>query len=68
MSERSEIHVVNYIIISAVRTVSRGHKLVADGWALFEKTCSEVGGGGTPTAAAVRETSDYPQPPSYYTR
>ena len=62
MSERSEIHVVNYIIISAVRTVSRGHKLVADGWALFERHAQRWGRGNS-TAAAVRETSDYPHPP-----
>ena len=36
------------LFISAVRTVAQGHHLVAKGWALFEKTCSEVGAGELP--------------------
>ena len=36
------------LFISAVCTVSHGHHLVAEGWALFEKTCSDVGAGELP--------------------
>ena len=36
------------LFISAVHTVSRGHHLVVEGWALFKNTCSEVGVGELP--------------------
>ena len=36
------------LFISAVCTVSQGHHLVAEEWALFKKTCSEVGAGELP--------------------
>ena len=34
--------------ILAVRTVAAGHRMVAEGWTLFEKTCEEVGPGELP--------------------
>ena len=55
------------LFISAVRTVSRGHKLVADGWALFEKDMLRGGGGGAATASAICKTSHHPHPYWYYT-
>ena len=51
------------LFISAVRTVSRGHKLVADGWALFEKTCSEVGAGELPQLLRYVKQATTPTPP-----
>ena len=50
------------LFISAVRTVSRGHKLVADGWALFEKTCSEVGAGELPQLLRYVKQATTPTP------
>ena len=46
-----------------MRTVSRGHKLVADGWALFEKTCSEVGAGELPQLLRYVKQATTPTPP-----
>ena len=45
-----------------MRTVSRGHKLVADGWALFEKTCSEVGAGELPQLLRYVKQATTPTP------
>ena len=33
------------LYISAVRTVSAGHRMVAEGWAAFENPCAEAGPG-----------------------
>ena len=37
----------NYVF-SAVRKVAEGHRLVSEGWTLFECTCEEVGPGELP--------------------
>ena len=50
------------LFISAVRTVSRGHQLVAEGWALFEKTCSEVGAGELPQLLRYVKQATTPTP------
>ena len=50
------------LFISAVRTVSRGHQLVAEGWALFEKTCSEVGAGKLPQLLRYVKQATTPTP------
>ena len=50
------------LFISAVRTVSRGHQLVAEGWALFEKTCSEVGVGELPQLLRYAKQATTPTP------
>ena len=50
------------LFISAVRTVSRGHHLVAEGWALFEKTCSEVGAGELPQLLRYVKQATTPTP------
>ena len=34
-----------FLSFAAIRTVARGHKMVAQGWATFERTCTEVGVG-----------------------
>ena len=31
-----------YLYISGIRLVAKGHKMVSDGWALFEKTAEET--------------------------
>ena len=65
--EDIKIHV--FLSFAAIRTVARGHELVAQGWAAFEQTCTEVGVGElpqllqyvkthtttTPTATPVKE-------------
>ena len=38
-----KIHVFWYVV--AIQTVSAGHKLVYEGWKLFEEMCEEVGPG-----------------------
>ena len=50
------------LFISAVRTVSRGHHLVAEGWALFEKTCSDVGAGELPQLLRYVKQATTPTP------
>ena len=65
--EDIKIHV--FLSFAAIHTVARGHELVAQGWAAFEQTCTEVGVGElpqllqyvkthittTPTATPVKE-------------
>ena len=50
------------LFISAVRTVSRGHHLVAEGWALFEKTCLDVGAGELPQLLRYVKQATTPTP------
>ena len=50
------------LFISAVRTVSRGHHLVAEGWALFEKMCSDVGVGELPQLLRYVKQATTPTP------
>ena len=65
--EDIKIHV--FLSFAAIRTVARGHELVAQGWAAFDQMCTEVGVGElpqllqyvkthtttTPTATPVKE-------------
>ena len=67
-----KIHV--FLSFVAIRTVARGHKMVAQGWVAFERTCTEVGVGElpqllqyvkthtttTPTATPVKEEEEEP--------
>ena len=39
-------HVLLYV--AAIRTVAARHKMISDGWNMFEKTCLEVGTGELP--------------------
>ena len=55
-----KIHVL--LSFAAIRTVARGHEMVAQGWAAFEKTCTEVGVGGTASTSSVREDPHHPHP------
>ena len=45
-----------------MHTVSRGHHLVAEGWALFEKTCSDVGAGELPQLLRYVKQATTPTP------
>ena len=58
--ENSKIHVL--FIITAICTVARGHKLVAQGWAQFEKMCSEVSAGELPQLLQYVKTHMTPTP------
>ena len=42
--------------------VSRGHQLVAEGWAAFEKMCKEVGTGELPQLLRYVKTATTPTP------
>ena len=50
------------VFISAIRTVAAGHKLVADGWALFESVCSEAGPGELPQLLRSLKMTTTPTP------
>ena len=43
---------------SAVRTVAAGHRMLVEGWTLFEKTYEEVGPGELPHLEATQECND----------
>ena len=50
---------IHVFCISAVRTVAAGHRMVAEGWTLFEQTCEEVGARGVAsTFEATEECND----------
>ena len=51
-------------VLSAIRTVSRGHQLVAEGWAQFEEVCTEVGVGELPALLRYVKTTTTPPPTS----
>ena len=70
--EDIKIHVL--LSFAAISTVARGHEMVAQGWAAFEKMCTEVGvrelpqllhyvkthTTPTPTATPVKELEEEP--------
>ena len=58
--EDIKIHVL--LSFAAIRTVARGHKMVAQGWAAFEKTCTEVGVGELPQLLQYVKTHTTPTP------
>ena len=47
---------------SAVRTVAAGHRMVTEGWTLFEKTCEEVGPGELPQLLRQLKSATTPSP------
>ena len=47
---------------AAIRTVARGHEMVAQGWAAFERTCTEVGVGELPQLLQYVKTHTTPTP------
>ena len=47
--------------ISAVRTVSAGHKMVSDGWAAFESACADAGP-GDPSLLCLLKGKTNPSP------
>ena len=58
--EDIKIHV--FLSFAAIRTVARGHKMVAQGWAAFERTCTEVGVGELPQLLQYVKTHTIPTP------
>ena len=60
MSKIFKIHV--FLSFTAIRTVARGHELVAQGWAAFERTCTEVGVGELPQLLQYVKTHTTPTP------
>ena len=55
-----KIHV--FLFFTAIRTVARGHELVAQGWAAFERTCAEVGVRELPQLLQYIKTHTTPTP------
>ena len=49
---------------SAVRTVAAGHRMVTEGWTLFEHTCEEVGPGELPQLLRQLKSAMTPTPAS----
>ena len=49
--------------ITAVRTVSAGHKMVSDGWAAFENACANAGPGELPQLLRSLKGKTNPSPP-----
>ena len=58
--EDIKIHV--FLSLAAIRTVARGHEMVAQGWAAFERTCTEVGVGELPQLLQYVKTHTTPTP------
>ena len=58
--EDIKIHV--FLSFAAICTVARGHEMVAQGWAAFEKTCKEVGVGELPQLLQYMKTHTTPTP------
>ena len=55
-----KIHVL--LSFAAICTVARGQEMVAQGWAAFEKTCTEVGVGELPQLLQYVKTHTTPTP------
>ena len=52
---------INYVF-SAVCKVTEGHRLVSEGWTLFERTCEEVGPGELPQLLRQLKGATTPTP------
>ena len=46
MSKRSKLTKTSFIL--AIRTVAAGHRMIADGWGMFEEAITEAGAGDLP--------------------
>ena len=55
-----KIHV--FLSFAAIRTVARGHEMVTQGWAAFERRCTEVGVGELPQLLQYVKTHTTPTP------
>ena len=49
---------------SAMHTVAAGHRMVTEGWTLFERTCEEVGPGELPQLLRQLKSVTTPTPAS----
>ena len=58
--EDIKIHV--FLSFAAIRTVARGHEMVAQGLAAFERMCTEVGVGELPQLLQYMKTHTTPTP------
>ena len=58
--EDIKIHV--FLSFAAIHTVARGHEMVPQGWAAFERTCTEVGVGELPQLLQYMNTHTTPTP------
>ena len=55
---------IHAFCISAVRTVAAGHRMITEGWTLFEHTCEEVGPGELPQLLRQLKSATTPTPAS----
>ena len=63
MSKMLKILKYMYILqFAAIHTVARGHELMAQGWAQFEKICLEVGAGELPQLLQYVKSKTTPTP------
>ena len=51
-------------VLSAIRTMSHGHRLVVEGWTKFKEVCTEVGVGELPALLRYVKTTTTPTPTS----
>ena len=58
--EDIKIHV--FLSFAAIRTVARGHEMVAQGWVAFERMCTEVRVGELPQLLQYVKTHTTPTP------
>ena len=58
--EDIKIHV--FLSFAAIHTVARGHEMVVQGWAAFERMCMEVGVGELPQLLQYMKTHTTPTP------
>ena len=56
------VEMIYFTYVSAVRTVATGHKMVAEGWALFEEAVSQTGAGDLPQLLQSIRTMTTPPP------
>ena len=51
-----------YCVFLAIHQIAAGHRVVAEGWTLFEKTCEEVGPGELPQLLRQLKSATTPTP------
>ena len=58
----SKIKIHVFLSFAAIHTVARGHEMVTQGWAAFERMCMEVGVGELPQLLQYVKTHTTPTP------
>ena len=56
------VEMIYFTCVSAVRTVAAGHKMVAEGWALFKEVVNQAGAGDLPQLLQSIRTMTTPPP------